>query len=54
MKSRQEFKELFEQLPLSAQTDLLSGWLQGQEAPQEASAQKVREALPTLYKHQSI
>ena len=28
MKSRQQLKELFEQLPLSAQTDLLSELLQ--------------------------
>ena len=51
MKSRQE---LFEQLPLSAQADLLSELLQEQElhgvvlarAQQEVSAQRVKKPCP--------
>ena len=54
MKSRQELKELFEQLPLSAQTDLLSELLQKQEldevvlaeAQQKVSAQRVKKPCP--------
>ena len=54
MKSRQQLKELFEQSPLFAQTDLPSELLQGQEvhgvvlaeAQQEVSVQRVKKPCP--------